>query len=161
MIQDADLEYDPQDYLKICEAFDRNGTQAVFGARFNEFSKSLFLRRWFLNSFCGKKYEIKRFHHFFGIQFLNALANLLYAARITDEATCYKAFKKDLLDKIELRCTGFEFCPEIIAKVRKAGVAITEVPVSYHPRTKLEGKKLNWKHGFEAAFTLIKYRFVD
>ena len=114
-----------------------------------------------MNTFLGKKYEIKRLHHYFGIQFLNALTNLLYSAHITDEATCYKAFKRSLLDKITLRCTGFEFCPEVTAKVRKAGVRIVEVPVSYHPRTKMEGKKINWTHGLEAAATLIKYRFTD
>ena len=70
-------------------------------------------------------------------------------------------FRKKVLDQIELKCTGFEFCPEVTAKVRKAGHKIFEVPITYHPRSHKEGKKLNWRHGFEAIFTLIKYRFVN
>lgn len=161
LIQDADLEYDPQDYLVIAAAFDDPLVDVVYGTRFKDFKKSLFLRQWFEKRFLGKKHEIKRFHHYFGIQALNVLVNVLYATNITDEATCYKAFRKEVLKRIHLRCTGFEFCPEVTAKIRKAGYKITEVPISYRPRSHEEGKKLNWKHGVEAITTLVKYRFVD
>ena len=161
IIQDADLEYDPQDYLKILKPFEANGTCVVYGTRFQGAGPFRFIKHWFANRFLGKKYEIKRFDHFFGIQFLNFLVNTLYGAAITDEATCYKAFRREIFDKISLRCVGFEFCPEVTAKVLKAGYKITEVPISYRPRSYKEGKKLNWRHGVEAISALIKYRFVD
>ena len=161
IIQDADLEYDPQDYVQILRKFRDPGVQVVYGTRFWKVNKHLFLWHWFCNRFLGAHYEIRYLHHFLGIQLLNLLANLLYSANISDEATCYKAFRRQVLEKIRLRCTGFEFCPEFTAKVRKAGYSIVEVPISYHPRSHQQGKKLNWRHGFEAIFTLIKYRFVD
>ena len=160
IIQDADLEYDPMDFVAMCRPFEEKNVNVVYGARFRNYSKSLFLKQWLQNLF-GAKHEIKRFHHFFGVRFLNALANGLYGAGITDEATCYKAFRRDVLNSIPLRCEGFEFCPEVTAKVRKAGHRIVEVPISYHPRTQAAGKKLNWRHGLEAIAALVKYRFVD
>lgn len=160
IIQDADLEYDPADFVTMCKPFEDQNVQVVYGTRFKYFSKSHFLKLWIQNLF-GAKHEIKQPHLFFGIQFLNLLANILYRAGITDEATCYKAFRRDVISSLNLRCTGFEFCPEVTAKVRKAGHRIVEVPISYHPRTQAEGKKLNWRHGFQAIATLIKYRFVD
>ena len=160
IIQDADLEYDPMDYSVMCRPFEKKEVMVVYGTRFGHFSKRHFLKQWFQNIF-GAKNEIKRFHHFFGVHLLNLLANTLYGAGITDEATCYKAFRRELLNSIPLRCTGFEFCPEVTAKVRKAGHRIVEVPISYHPRTEAAGKKLHWGHGFEAIWTLLKYRFVD
>jgi glycosyltransferase involved in cell wall biosynthesis len=160
IIQDADLEYDPVDYAAMCRPFDEDNAKVVYGTRFKHFSKRQFLKQWIQNCF-GSRNEIKRFHHFFGVHLLNALANGLYGAGITDEATCYKAFRRDVLNSITLRCTGFEFCPEVTAKLRKAGHRIVEVPISYHPRTEVAGKKLNWRHGIEAISTLIKYRFVD
>ena len=161
IIQDADLEYDPTDYLPIMRAFDDPSVSVVYGTRFRNVNRYLFVWHWFCNRFLGKHYEIRYLHHFLGIQALNLLTNVLYSAKITDEATCYKAFRRKVLDSIRLKCRGFEFCPEITAKVRKAGYAITEVPIRYHPRSHREGKKLNWKHGFEAIYTLVKYRFVD
>lgn len=160
IIQDADLEYDPQDFTTMCKPFDDKNVKVVYGARFKDYSSGHFLKLWFQNM-VGAKHEIKRLHHFFGIHFLNILTNLLYNAGITDEATCYKAFRREVLQAIPLNCTGFEFCPEVTAKVRKAGHSIVEVPISYHPRTRETGKKLNWRHGLEAISALIKYRFVD
>jgi glycosyltransferase involved in cell wall biosynthesis len=161
IIQDADLEYDPKDYIKIVRKFRDPAVFVVYGTRFWGINKYLFVWHWFCNRFLGAHYEIRYLHHFLGIQTLNLLANILYSANISDEATCYKAFRREVLSKIQLKCRGFEFCPEFTAKVRKAGYRIFEVPISYHPRSRKEGKKLNWRHGFEAIFTLFKYRFVD
>jgi len=161
IIQDADLEYNPMDYLKIWKAFEDPEVCVVYGTRFKDINRHLFIWHWFCNRFFKTHYEIRYLHHFLGIQALNLLANGLYFANITDEATCYKAFRKKVLEKIHLRCKGFEFCPEVTAKVRKAGYRIKEIPISYHPRSRAEGKKLNWRHGFEAIYTLIRYRFVD
>lgn len=161
IVQDADLEYDPRDYLPILEKFSDPAVQIVYGTRFSNVNKTLFIWHWFCNRFFGTHYEIRYLHHFMGIQLLNCLANILYSANITDEATCYKAFRRECLNKISLKCKGFEFCPEFTAKARKAGYRIQEVPIAYHPRSHKEGKKLNWKHGFEAIYTLIRYRFAD
>ena len=92
---------------------------------------------------------------------LTLTANLFYRARITDEATCYKAFRADLLKSLPLKCTRFEFCPEVTAKVRKRGIPIAEVPIDYVGRTAAQGKKIKWTDGLSALWTLVKYRFVD
>lgn len=161
IVQDADLEYDPQDFIPIVKKFDEVGADVVYGTRFQGVSRLDFIKKWIQNRFFGARHEIKRFHLFFGIQTLNVLANVLYGAQITDEATCYKAFRREVLAAIPLECTGFEFCPEVTAKVRKKGYKIHEVPISYHPRSTQEGKKLNWRHGVEAIWTLLKYRWRD
>jgi glycosyltransferase involved in cell wall biosynthesis len=161
LVQDADLEYSPADYPRLVEPIVEGRAAVVYGSRFRYVNKWLFVWQWFLIRFLGRHYEIRYLHHFLGIQLLNLLANVLYGARITDEATCYKVVKASVLRDINLRCEGFEFCPELTAKLRKKGHAIVEVPITYHPRTRKEGKKLNWKHGFQAVWTLIKYRFVD
>lgn len=160
IVQDADLEYDPQDFLPILKKFDEPGVQVVYGTRFRDMRWRIFIRQWTQNHFFGAHHEIKQFHLYFGVQLLNVLSNVLYGAGITDEATCYKAFRREVLTQTKLRCTGFEFCPEVTAKVRKAGHKIYEVPISYHPRSAIEGKKLNWRHGIQAIWTLVKYRFV-
>src|SRR4029077_12691846 len=85
-------------------------------------------------------------------------ANILYGAKITDEATAYKAFTREVVNAVKLTCVRFEFCPEITAKVRRLGYEIHEVPISYNPRGILEGKKIRWQDGVEALWTLIKYR---
>ncbi len=161
IMQDADLEYDPQDFLTILRKFDDKAVHVVYGSRFQGYKKRDFIKMWVQNRFFGAKHEIKRLHLFFGVQTLNLLANILFSAKITDEATCYKAFRREVLSKISLKCKRFEFCPEVTAKVRKAGYIIHEVPISYHPRSAQEGKKLNWTDGFDAIWTLIKYRFVS
>ena len=162
VIQDGDLEYNPMEIPSLYEKFADPGVSVVYGTRFHRTSRILFVWYWFLNRVRGGHYYgVRYIHHFIGIQALNFLANTLYSAKISDEATCYKSFRKSVLDKISLRCNGFDFCPEFTAKVRKAGFAISEVPISYRPRSREEGKKLNWKHGIEAVYTLIKYRFVD
>jgi glycosyltransferase involved in cell wall biosynthesis len=143
IIQDADLEYDPEDYPKLLEPIISGRTKVVYGSRnltHNDYSRKL--------------YEL-------GGIFLSHLANFLYGIKITDEATCYKVFCVDVIRGINLRCRRFEFCPEVTAKVAKQGYQIVEVPISYHPRDSSMGKKLKLKDGFSAIWTLIKYRFIN
>ncbi len=144
IIQDADLEYDPQDYIKMLHAIQHNDTPVVYGSRR-------------LNTNSEKSYN----RYYWGGVFLSWLTNLLYGSRITDEPTCYKMFKTSILKTIPLRCNRFEFCPEFTAKVLKKGIPIVEVPISYYPRKFGHGKKIGWKDGVAAIFTLVKYRFLD
>ncbi len=146
IIQDADLEYDPQDYLKLAEPIKKGETKVVYGTRFPKGRESPSVLR---NPF------------FLGNRILTIMSNILYNAKITDEPTCYKVFDSKALKSINLKCERFEFCPEVTAKVRKKGFEITEIPITYYPRSVEEGKKLKWKDGFEAIWALIKYRFVD
>lgn len=160
IVQDGDLEYYPEEYPQLIEPIVKKQTDVVYGSRFMKVNRRLFIWHWFLSRFFGYNYEIRYLSHFIGIQALNMTANLLYNAGLTDEATCYKVIRSSVLKNIKLECTGFEFCPEITAKLRRKGYMIQEVPITYHPRTVEQGKKLNWTHGFEAIWTLIKYRFV-
>jgi glycosyltransferase involved in cell wall biosynthesis len=140
LVQDGDLEYDPKDYVKILEPLVSGRAQVVYGSRFLNPVKGMKKRNWVAN------------------KILTLAANLLYGARITDEATAYKAFTREVAGAVSLRCVRFEFCPEFTAKVRRLGYSILEVPISYNPRGILEGKKIRWQDGVEALWTLIKYR---
>ncbi len=145
IIQDADLEYNPQDYPKLINPILQDKSNVVYGTRFPKGKK----RPSILNPF------------FMANRILTIMTNTLYNTKITDEPTCYKTFKTSILKEINLKCKRFEFCPEVTAKVRKKGYKIFEVPISYFPRTVEQGKKINWKDGIEAMWTLIKYRVVD
>lgn len=142
-IQDGDMEYDVQDYLKIIEKFRDPKVMVVYGSRFLGRIESRMLWRYW-----------------FGNMLLRWLANVLYGARITDEATAYKAFRRELITSLPLRCQRFEFCPEVTAHVRKRGHVIHEVPIRYNPRSMAEGKKIRAKDGWIAIWTLIRLRFL-
>jgi hypothetical protein len=102
-----------------------------------------------------------RWQNYLANRMLSLLSNILYGAHITDEATGYKVFRRKVLDGMTLRCKRFEFCPEITARVRKAGFQIYEVPISYEARTAEEGKKIKLRDAWDAFYTLIKYRVVS
>ncbi len=146
IIQDADLEYDPQDYINLIKPIIESKAKVVYGSRFPRGTKhpSILKNKFFLAN-----------------KILTTTANILYNTDITDEPTCYKVFSADVIKNMKLDCERFEFCPEVTAKVRKQGHKIYEIPIAYYPRTIEEGKKINWKDGFEALWVLIKYRFVD
>lgn len=141
IIQDADLEYDPQDFKKMLEPVLRDGAEVVYGNRF-----------WQKVPGQTLKTKLARI-------FLTGLANLLYGAGIHDEATCYKLFKTEVIKGLDLQSRRFEFCPEVTAKVLRKGLKIYEVPISYHPRGDEAGKKIKFRDGLEAVWTLLRYRF--
>lgn len=145
IIQDADLEYDPQDYGKLIEPIITNSAKVVYGSR--RLQKT--------------NVQYSGFSFYLGGHMMTFLTNLLYNVAITDEPTCYKVFAADVLKNLHLTCKRFEFCPEVTAKVLKKGITIYEVPISYHPRSVKEGKKIRWKDGLEGIWTLFKYKFVD
>jgi glycosyltransferase involved in cell wall biosynthesis len=141
IIQDADLEYEPSDYLPLVELIKNNEADVVYGSRFSGNNKNfLFL------SFLANK-------------FLTLMTQILYKTTLTDMETCYKAFKSDVIKNIEIKSNRFDFEPEITAKVLKQGVRFKELPISYNARKNSEGKKINWKDGVQAIFTLVKYKF--
>jgi glycosyltransferase involved in cell wall biosynthesis len=143
IVQDADLEYDPTDYPQLIAPIDDGKAEVVYGSRF------LGVHRAFA------------FANYMGNKALNLVTNILYNTILTDMETGYKAFRREVIQGINIECERFNFEPEITAKVLRRGYRIYEVPISYAGRDAMEGKKLNiWKDGPEALWALIKYRFV-
>jgi glycosyltransferase involved in cell wall biosynthesis len=143
IIQDADLELNPNEYMRIIEPIVAGRADVVYGSRFLGTSSNIRLRTRLAN------------------RFLTLLTNLLFGARLSDMETAYKAFRREIVEGLSLRCVRFDFEPEITAKLLRAGYTIHEVPISYTPRTEGEGKKISWIDGFEAIYTLFRCRFMD
>lgn len=142
IVQDADLEYDPDEIPTVVGPILRGEADVVFGTRFaNGLPKGMALPNKIVN------------------RLLALSVRALYGAPLTDEATCYKAFRTDLLNSFGLVCRRFEFCPEAVAKTLRSGRKIHEVPISYVPRNKAAGKKIRWTDAPEAFWTLARHRF--
>jgi glycosyltransferase involved in cell wall biosynthesis len=142
IIQDADLEYDPNDYLKLMGVIKENNADIVLGARFKKGYHGLFIHR-------------------FGNRLLTGLLNLLFDLKLNDCFTCYKLFRRDTINLLNLKEQSFTIETEIVAKAAKKGFRIVEVPISYYPRPYSEGKKIRCKDGIRAIRSIIKYRFSD
>jgi len=155
IIQDADLEYDPEDYAGLIEPILRGRAKVVYGSRYYLPEQRMEVWSKHKRQHGGASY----LSFVLGGRLITWATNILYGTKLTDEPTCYKVFDADVLKRIKLNCTGFEFCPEVTAKVIKQGLRIVEMPIAFYPRTVTEGKKIKWTDGFEGIWTLIRYRF--
>ena len=141
IIQDADLEYDPNEYPKLLAPIERGQADVVFGSRFAG----------------GEAHRVVYFWHMVGNKFLTLLSNMCTNLNLTDMETCYKVFKREVIQQIQIEENRFGFEPEITAKVAKLDVVIYEVGISYYGRTYKEGKKIGWRDGVRALYAIIKY----
>jgi len=146
VIQDADLEYDPGEFIEMIKPIQDGQADVVYGSRLSG----------------GKPQRVHLFWHRVGNDFLTFLTNLLYNTTLSDMETCYKMFKAGVISGINIKSDDFSVEPELTAKVLKnKNLRIYELPISYYGRNYAEGKKINWTHGFGALWALLKYRFVD
>ncbi|MDP9332497.1 MAG: glycosyltransferase family 2 protein [Actinomycetota bacterium] len=143
LVQDADLEYDPEDWPKLLNPVLRGRARVVYGSRFTGERRNMLLLHWM------------------GNRFLSMTTNVLYNTTLSDMETCYKLLDRRLIDELALSSDRFDIEPEITAKILKRGIRIYEVPISYSGREFDEGKKITWRDGFSALWTLVKYRFRD
>ncbi len=143
LVQDADLEYDPEDWPRMLSPVLRGKARVVYGSRFTGERRNMLLLHWI------------------GNRFLSMTTNVLFNTTLSDMETCYKLIERDLVDSMNLHSSRFDIEPEITAKILKRGIRIYEVPISYSGREFDEGKKITWRDGFSALWTLVKYRFRD
>jgi glycosyltransferase involved in cell wall biosynthesis len=143
IVQDADLEYDPNEYPRLLAPIERGQADVVFGSRFAG----------------GDAHRVVYFWHMVGNKFLTLLSNMCTDLNLTDMETCYKVFKRQVIQQIQIEENRFGFEPEITAKVAKLDVLIYEVGISYYGRTYKEGKKIGWRDGVRALYAILKYNF--
>jgi glycosyltransferase involved in cell wall biosynthesis len=144
LIQDADLEYDPEEYPKLVDPIERDLADVVYGSRF-----------------LGGPHRVLFYWHYLGNQFLTTVSNMMTNLNLSDMETCYKAFRREIIQSIPLRSNRFGFEPEVTAKIARRGVRVYETPISYHGRTYAEGKKIGWKDGVVALWTIVRYAISD